>query len=252
MPVMTKTWSSWDLVTRWGLAGGTARVSKGKVLERRCRESRWTSATLRGGKVVVLLQEVVQDLLRWYSKMSVESLRGTDRSQDTRRGEARRGEARHDTTRHETARVEAGRTVQQHFRPVGSQRDRLLLGDCSDVEVQECLCTRRRGTTRAKKGSGNNNDTTRLRGRAHGGAEASHSGATTSTMTTSTKEFAAASSRTASLFRLRSGHGKAGWAATEKVESGKRRESQEAGGQGSESLRGLWAYWPLQYRKSQG
>lgn len=140
----------------------------------------------------MLLPEVVQDLCRSDSRKAVESPRGTE------------------------ARVEARPRIQQHVRHVGSQCDRLLLGGCSGLEVFEGLCTKAEVGSGSGSGSGSgfgcgsNGTVKRLRGRGHSGTEASHNGATTSTITTSTKEFAAASSRTASLFRLRRGHGKAG------------------------------------------
>lgn len=95
------------------------------------------------------------------------------------------------------------------------QSDRLLVAGCREVvggAHSRCSC----GATDIEAGGGDSSDvdTAELRGTRtdteHGGAESSwsHGGTTTWTVTASTEELAAtASARTASLFRLRGGHG---------------------------------------------
>lgn len=94
------------------------------------------------------------------------------------------------------------------------QSDRLLVAGCHGVvggAHSRCSC----GATDMEAGGGDSDvDTAELRGTRteteHGGAESSwsHGGTTTWTVTASTEELAAtASARTASLYRLRGGHG---------------------------------------------
>lgn len=94
------------------------------------------------------------------------------------------------------------------------QSDRLLVAGCHRVvggAHNRCSC----GATDMEAGGGDSDvDTAELRGTRtdteHGGAESSwsHGGTTTWTVTASTDELAAtASARTASLYRLRGGHG---------------------------------------------